>query len=120
MVNNDLGYKILKKILRNKAIQNIYSLLHPDLGIAIASKTSKTSREYTTQKHYGEIDGLFERAKQKIDSGYDYVIMGHSHYRAFENYKNGYYINLGSWLTEPCYGIFKNSKFDIIEWKLNG
>lgn len=117
MVSNDLGYKILKKILRNKGVQALYSLIHPDLGIAIASNTSKTSRDYTAQKHYGEIDGLFETAKIKIDSGFDYVIMGHSHFRAIQNYNKGMYINLGSWLTEPCYGIFKNNKFEIIDWK---
>jgi len=45
LVKNDIGYKILKIILRNKIIQKMYSLLHPDIGIAIASKNSKTSRE---------------------------------------------------------------------------
>ncbi len=117
MVKNDLGYKILKKILRNKGFQWLYSLLHPDLGIAIASGTSKKSRDYTTNKHYGEIDGLFEAAKVKIDEGYDYVVMGHSHVRDNKLYKHGKYLNLGSWLTSPCYGRFANNKFEIIEWK---
>ncbi|MCX6149752.1 MAG: UDP-2,3-diacylglucosamine diphosphatase [Ignavibacteriales bacterium] len=116
MVNNDLGYKILKKILRNKVVQKIYSVVHPDWGIALASKTSQTSRGYTTQKHYGEIDGLFEAAKLKIDDGFDYVLMGHSHYRANKKYKQGTYINLGSWLSQPCYGIFSDNKFEIRDW----
>jgi UDP-2,3-diacylglucosamine hydrolase len=117
MVSKDIGYKILKKILRNKFVQSVYTCIHPDIGISIASKTSKTSRDYTAQKHYGEIDGLFETAKAKIDLGFDYVIMGHSHFRALQNYRNGLYINLGSWLTEPCFGMFKNNKFEIIDWK---
>ena len=33
-----------------------------------------------------------------------------------EKYKNGFYINLGSWLTAPCYGIFKENKFEIIDY----
>ncbi|MEW6702512.1 MAG: UDP-2,3-diacylglucosamine diphosphatase [Bacteroidota bacterium] len=115
LVKNDLGYKILKKILRNKTIQKIYSLVHPDIGIKIASVTSKTSRDYTTNKNYGETDGLFETAKAKIDSGFDCVIFGHSHQRAFKNYKDGCYINLGSWLDKPCYGKFFES-FEIIDW----
>lgn len=117
MVKNDLGYKILKKILRNKGFQWMYSLLHPDLGIAIASKTSKKSRDYTTQKHYGEIDGLFEASKIKLDEGFDYVVMGHSHIRDFKKYKNGFYLNLGSWLSASCYGRFSNNNFEIIDWK---
>ena len=116
LVKNDLGYKILKKILRNKYLQKIYSLVHPDLGIKIASSTSKTSRDYTANKNYGKVDGLFETAKLKIDSGFDFVIFGHSHLRTFEKYKSGSYINLGSWLDKPCYGKFSET-FEIIDWK---
>ncbi len=116
MVKNDLGYKILKVILRNKLIQKFYSWIHPDIGVSIASSTSKSSRDYTSQKDYGEEDGLFEAAKMKIDGGYDYVLLGHLHRRCFLNYKNGVYINLGSWLDAPCYGKFENNKFEIVDW----
>ncbi|MHB8338254.1 MAG: UDP-2,3-diacylglucosamine diphosphatase [Ignavibacteriaceae bacterium] len=116
MVKNDLGYKILKVILRNKLIQKFYLWIHPDIGVSIASSTSKSSRDYTSQKDYGEEDGLFEAAKMKIDDGYDYVLLGHLHRRCFLNYKNGVYINLGSWLDAPCYGKFENNKFEIVDW----
>ena len=116
LVKNDLGYKILKKILRSKILQKIYSLLHPDFGIWLASSTSKSSRDYTGKKNYGEVDGLFEAAKEKINDGFDYVLFGHSHIRKFENYNNGYYINLGTWLDKPCYGKFNGIEFEIIDW----
>jgi len=116
MVKNDRGYKILKKILRNNFLQRIYSLVHPDLGIKIASATSKTSRDYTANKNYGSLDGLYETAKSKIDSGYDYVIFGHSHNRSLKSYKEGFYVNLGSWLDKPCYGKFTET-FEIIDWE---
>jgi UDP-2,3-diacylglucosamine hydrolase len=117
LVKNDYGYLILKKILRNKTLQAFYSWIHPDIGISLASRTSKTSREYTRKKDYGEVDGLFDAAKMKIDQGYDYVLFGHLHQRMFKEYKQGYYINLGSWLDNPCYGIFQNNKFEIVDWK---
>jgi UDP-2,3-diacylglucosamine hydrolase len=117
LVKNDLGYNILKKILRNRTLQMFYSLIHPDIGVALASHTSKTSRDYTSKKDYGEVDGLFEAAKCKIDEGFDYVLFGHLHKRIYENYKQGYYINLGSWLSAPCYGVFKDNKFEIEDWK---
>lgn len=116
LVKNDFGYKILKKILRNKFLQKMYSVIHPDVGIALASRTSKKSRDHTSRKNYGEEDGLFTFAKQKIDDGYDYVMLGHLHKRNFKDYNKGFYINLGSWLDAPCYGIFKDNKFEIIEW----
>lgn len=117
LVKNDMGYNILKKIMRNKTLQTLYSWVHPDLGIALASGTSKTSREYTSKKDYGEIDGLYESACRKIDEGFDYVIFGHLHERQYEKYKNGTYINLGSWLDAPCYGVYHEGKFEIIDWK---
>lgn len=116
LVKNDLGYNILKVILRSRFTQFLYSLIHPDLGVALASHTSKSSRDYTTKKDYGEEDGLFEAAKNKIDEGYDFVLFGHLHRKQFLQYKNGYYINLGSWITEPCYGKYSD-KFEIIDIK---
>lgn len=116
LVKNDLGYNILKVILRSRFTQFLYSLIHPDLGVALASRTSKSSRDYTTKKDFGEEDGLFEAAKNKIDEGYDYVLFGHLHQKQFLQYRNGYYINLGSWISEPCYGKFSD-KFEIIDIK---
>ncbi|MCZ6702846.1 MAG: UDP-2,3-diacylglucosamine diphosphatase [Ignavibacteria bacterium] len=117
LVQNDIGYRILKVILRNKFIQRLYSLLHPDIGVAIASKTSKSSRAYTKQKDYGEIDGMLNAAKQKIDEGFDYVMFGHTHERSFVEYRGGRFINLGSWIEAPCYGKFDSGEFEIIDWQ---
>lgn len=115
LVKNDYGYLILKKVLRNRFIQKVYSLIHPDWGIALASNTSKTSREYTKDKHYGEIDGVREEARSKLNNGYDFVIFGHTHQRVFESIEGGTYINLGTWLEKPCYGIYDSQKFEIID-----
>lgn len=115
LIKNDLGYKILKKILRNKFLQWIFSFVHPDLGIWIASSSSKKSRDYTSQKKYGESDSLFEVAKEKISGGFDYVVFGHSHRRRFEKYQGGYYLNLGSWLEKPCYAKFDGENLELIE-----
>jgi UDP-2,3-diacylglucosamine hydrolase len=117
LVENDLGYRILKKVFRNKPAQKIYSLLHPDLGIKLASSTSKTSRTYTSEKNYGEVDGLKKTAFRLIEEGYDYVMFGHTHRRTFEKHRDGYYINLGSWLDQPCYGTFSHQEFKIIDWE---
>jgi UDP-2,3-diacylglucosamine hydrolase len=114
LVKNDTGYNILKWIMRNRFFQFLYSLIHPDLGIALASSTSKSSRSYTEKRDYGRVDGLFETAKKKIDEGFDYVLFGHLHKRVYEEYKNGKYINLGSWLDSPCYGEFRQQTFTIV------
>lgn len=117
LVKNDIGYKILKKILRNKFLQKIFSYVHPDFGIWVASSSSKKSRDYTADKNYGEIDGLYETAKLKIDEGFDFVVFGHSHNRQEKKYKNGEYINLGTWLKKPCYLRFQNGQLIFFDWE---
>jgi UDP-2,3-diacylglucosamine hydrolase len=66
-----------------------------------------------------EQDSMFLAAKGYIEKTYDYVIFGHSHKKSVSPYKGGYYINLGSWLEQPCYGAFYNKKFEVLDWKEN-
>jgi UDP-2,3-diacylglucosamine hydrolase len=116
---NDTGYKILKKILRNKGSQFFYSLIHPDIGIWLAKKTSHTSRGYTSEKDYGEKDGLRDFAMEKCDEGYDYVIMGHRHFPVrMESKKNHekIYFNLGDWMYHFTYAVFKNGKMNLMRY----
>ncbi len=116
LMAGDSGYKMLKKVLRNKFIQRLYSMIHPDLGIKIASGSSKASRDYTSTKDYGEFSGLLDTAKLLINQNYDYVVFGHSHRKTIEKFNNGTYINLGTWLLKPCYGKFTNN-FEILDWE---
>lgn len=116
-IYNDYGYKILKGILRNKFAQKLYRLIHPDIGIWLASGSSRKSRHYTETKDYGSHDGLKDFAFAKIEEGFDFVVMGHRHKLEFVEYKNGYYINLGTWLFKPVYGYFDGIKFEIREIK---
>lgn len=115
LVKNDGGYRILKRILRNKFLQRLYSSIHPDLGISLASGSSKASREYTGHKDYGKEDGLFNTAKELIDKGYDYVMFGHRHIRSVKRHEHGTYVNLGTWLDAPCYGKLEEDSFEIVD-----
>lgn len=115
LIGKDTGYIILKSIVRNKHLQALYAKLHPNIGIGLAKYFSKKSRHYTNEKDYGENDYLYQFSKKKIEEGYDYVVMGHSHKFSFEKIGNGYYINLGSWLIKPTYGLFDGNKFELLE-----
>ncbi len=116
MAYNDLGYRILKKIVRNKILQKLYYLIHPDLGIWLAKKSSSTSREYTNKKDYSEKDGLRDYALKKIQEGFDYVILGHRHKPEIVKKENSYYINLGDWIDDFSYGVYKNSEFRLFQY----
>ncbi|PKL77373.1 MAG: UDP-2,3-diacylglucosamine diphosphatase [Ignavibacteriae bacterium HGW-Ignavibacteriae-4] len=111
--DNDTGYLILRSVLRNKISNFIYRIIHPDIGIGLASGSSKKSRSYTDTKDYGENEGMVNFAKKKIDEGFDYVIMGHRHKRLELKHGNGTYYNLGEWIHEPSYGVFDGNEFRL-------
>jgi len=110
----DLGYKILKAILRHPISNKLFNILHPDFGIGLAKSSSKKSRHHTDSKDYGETDGMRQFAFDKIDEGYDYVVMGHRHKAEKTKHNNGYYINLGEWLNNPTFASFDGDDFKII------
>jgi UDP-2,3-diacylglucosamine hydrolase len=113
---NDMGYLILRSILRNRFAQWAYRLLHPDVGIWLASRTSHRSRDYTTTKEYGTEDGLQEFAATKIAEGFEYVVMGHRHQVKYHRVGSGVYVNLGHWIDlNPHYARFTYQNEMIIE-----
>jgi UDP-2,3-diacylglucosamine hydrolase len=114
--NNDTGYKILKTILRNPFSIWLYSWLHPDLGVLLAATSSKKSRHYTSQKDYGEEDGMVAFARKKIDEGFDIVIMGHRHHPIMKDLGGGIYVNLGDWITHCSYAELSDRGITLKHW----
>ncbi len=117
----DTGYKIIKKILRSRVNQFLYSLVHPDIGLTLAQGSSKTSRNYTSEIPYGSDKGMKEYAMNKIKEGFDYTVMGHFHKPQKILVKNGekeaYFITLGDWIVNNSYGVYINEIFDLKYWQ---
>jgi len=114
----DRGYRLLKKIIRNPVNIFLYSLIHPDLGASIADFASRTSREYTTDKHnaINDKNECIKFAEKYHQQGFDCVILGHTH-RPFIHEKSGKYVlNLGDWITNFTYGKFSNNKISLEKW----
>lgn len=111
----DYGYLILKKILRNNILQFLFSLIHPSLSISVAQYFSQKSREYTSLKDEKDYSYIYKHAETLVSDGIEFVVMGHTHQREIIKIKNGTYINLGTWLTKPCVGIYDNNNFQIKE-----
>jgi UDP-2,3-diacylglucosamine hydrolase len=114
---NDTGYKLLRPILRNPVSIWLYTWLHPDLGISLARASSKKSRQYTADKKYGEEDGMVRFATEKIEGGFDVVIMGHRHVPTQLQIGRGCYVNLGDWITNNSYAAMLDGKIELKYWK---
>jgi UDP-2,3-diacylglucosamine hydrolase len=113
----DAGYRVLKKILRNKLSIFLFSIVHPGLTAPIAKISSKKSRRYTENKDFGERDGMILFATEKIRSGCDVVIMGHRHIPFFKTIDHGIYINLGDWIAHSSYAEFDGTNIELKTWK---
>jgi UDP-2,3-diacylglucosamine hydrolase len=113
---NDTGYRFLKKILRNPVSIFLYSLVHPDWTAPVAHGSSKTSREYTGNKDFGETDGMISFAEEKFTEGYDVVIMGHRHKPMEHTTGKGLYLNLGDWITYNTYAEFDGKQILLKVW----
>lgn len=113
---NDHGYNILKKILRNPINIKLYRMLHPDIGITLAKKISLTSRKHSSNKYFGEEDGMKKEAEKKIQEGYDIVIMGHRHQPSYHKIGNGLYVNLGDWISHFSYAEMADGVIALNKW----
>ncbi|MDE3057872.1 MAG: UDP-2,3-diacylglucosamine diphosphatase [Bacteroidota bacterium] len=114
---NDAGYRILKKILRSRLNIFLFSLVHPGITAPVAKGSSRSSREYTSQKDYGETDGMILCAEKKIAEGCDVVIMGHRHQPTVHDIGKGRYINLGDWITYRTYAEFDGTTTELKHWE---
>ncbi|MBI4548178.1 MAG: UDP-2,3-diacylglucosamine diphosphatase [Ignavibacteriae bacterium] len=117
LANGDFGYRILKKILRNRLNIKLFTVLHPDIGITLARSSSKKSRRYTLTKNNADDNGMLKFARQKIQEGFDVVIMGHCHQPMMKELGTGLYINLGDWIAHHTYAQIGNGKIELNVWR---
>ena len=116
LAKNDLGYKLIKPILRNKFNVWFYRWLHPDIGVRIAKGSSRSSREYSSTKQYGDEDGMIQHATEKIRQGVDIVVMGHHHRANIIHIDQGTYINLGDWISQNTYAELTQGVITLKTW----
>ncbi len=116
LAKNDLGYRLIKPVLRNRFNIWLYRWLHPDLGVPLARGSSRSSREYTSEKHYEE-SGLTAFATARIAEGIDIVIMGHQHKPSVTQIDNGIYINLGDWIIYHTYAELSDGAITLKTWE---
>lgn len=119
----DHGYKFLKRVFASKVCQWFFARLHPNFGIWLAEKSSKTSRASTgksDEKYLGdENEWLAIYSKEILQKEhYDYFIFGHRHLPIeLEIGGKSVYYNLGEWINYCTYLVFDGQKCDLKTWK---
>lgn len=116
----DLGYKRLKKIFTNPLLQRLYGSIHPNIGLKIMKKFSKTSRDKNDEIEVflgPEKEWLVHYSELKIkEEEFDFLIFGHRHLPIDYTLSNGKtrYINLGDWLNHCSYARFDGKGLQLL------
>lgn len=116
VVKKDVGYRILKRILRNRLNQRLYKLLHPDIGVPLASFFSGNSRKMLADWITEEKLEEYRRCARKLLEGSDIVIFGHTHRPELRRYGDKVYVNTGEWIRKYTFAKMENGTIGLWEW----
>lgn len=100
----DYGYRFWRALLRNRVNQALYKLLHPNIGVPLATFFSGSSRYFNatrlTQKRKKE---YIQVARTYLNQGNDIVIFGHTHAPKLYDFNGKFYCNTGDWIKQYSY-----------------
>ncbi len=102
--------KVFRFLMRNRLNSRLFSLLHPDIGIGMARWIARRSREMVRPML---ADDMRNFARQRIEEGFDLVVMGHSHLPELVQFGEGFYLNTGDWLGNFTYGVLEDGKVSL-------
>lgn len=103
--HDDYGYRFIKKLFRNRLCIWLYSQLPVNIAYRLAMRSSKASRDYTTNRKKSDTTDYIEFARKKVAEGYDAVVMGHVHIPQIEDLGGGLYINTGEFFEGYSYVV---------------
>jgi UDP-2,3-diacylglucosamine hydrolase len=116
----DLGYRVLKRIVRSRASRTAFRWLHPDVGTAIARAVSRTDAAHggPADAHRNRSERLEKWARDQLleDPTLDLVLLGHTHIpKRIEVGPGRFYLNSGDWLRSGTFLVLEEGKPPVLE-----
>jgi UDP-2,3-diacylglucosamine hydrolase len=116
LVKKDVGYRILKRILRNPVNQRLYKLLHPDIGVPLGTFFSGNSRKMLANWLTEEkLEEYRQHARRLLETS-DIVIFGHTHKPEIRKYGDKTYVNTGEWIRKYTFAKMEKGEIQLWEW----
>jgi UDP-2,3-diacylglucosamine hydrolase len=121
--SGDLGYRILKLVLRGSLTRHAFRWLHPDLGAGLARRVSKTPVRTgdPSPKQLARYKFLEEWAASRLsaDRELSLVALGHTHMPVLKEVRPGrYYLNSGDWLVNQSYAVLSEGDPPaLLDWR---
>lgn len=116
LLGGDLGYKLLKKVIRHPVSIALYGLLHPDIGIPLAAFFSRASRHSRDSRLFDD-ERLWQRiALPRFAEGHDAVMVGHLHHALERREGERCFFVLGDWIERLTYVVLEDGEFRLRRW----
>ena len=119
----DVGYRLLKGVLRGRATRWAYGLLPPSVGDRIARAVSRTGRKWDEWGPHQEARSraLAEWAEAHLlaEPELELVVLGHTHRPILREVRAGqWYVNTGDWVVHRSYVVLERGRPPrLLEWE---
>lgn len=111
----DRKYRALRSVLRNSLAITAFRWIHPDLGSALANRSSHTSRTHTARDGGAGLRDIASKRLRATDE-LDLLIFGHTHVADLRRFGRGVYANAGSWLDKPTFLKITPERVELQRW----
>ena len=120
----DLGYRLMRWMLRGSPTRWAFRWLHPDLGARIAKLVSKTTDRGPNEDEKRRAERLeaWGIARLRSDPSLDLVVIGHTHIPVLKEVEPGrWYVNSGDWVSRRSYVVLEAGAPPRVEdWEVSG
>jgi len=117
---SDTNYRRMRRIFRNPVAQwGFGTLLHPDLAMNIGRFFSSLGERKRGEKPYPHTPFLEyqDRVREILATGYDMVVIGHTHRPQLIEFEEGIFHNPGPFLDRFCYSIIEGDLPVLKVWE---
>ncbi len=116
LVGGDLGYRMLRGVLRSPVAIRLYQMLHPDLGIPLAHAVSGLSRRSRGHAPLQPERLWREIALPRFAEGFDGVLVGHFHHVHEQREGARQFMVLGDWIEHFSYAKLEDGALTMERW----
>jgi len=118
LAKEDGGYRFMKRIIRNPLSIFLFKTFLPaDWGMQLAKAASHSSRTLIKIEKPTWAEEYFNYARSKFSEGFDYVIMGHTHFPLQREENGKVYVNTGDWVSAYTYALFDGVNLELKKWQ---
>jgi len=123
VTDTSLKYRLWRRLLRSFALRALTRVLSPATVWRVARRLSSNSRRNLERSQAIErhLKGF---ARRRIRSGFDAVVLAHSHIAAVDTEtigtREGIYANPGSWESDMSYLLYEDGEFRLERYNPRG